>query len=318
MYIYTPYFYIIQDVSKGIYYAGSKWAEDANPNTFMTEGGYTTSSATINELIRQHGLSNFIIRKIRTFETGEAAHDYETRFLQKIDAKNNPRFYNKHNNDHLIGYGTKRYEEMMISHYGVNHPSHSEEIKMKKMNTMLDRYGVDHYSKTGGYRDKFVETSLNRYGVEHPMQDNLIKERMFKTKTEKYGNPTYANSEKSKETKLKKYGDPNYNNIEKSKKTKLDKYGSSSYVNKEKAEKTNIEKYGVDNLFKLPEIIEKISNHRNMMLSRKNVEELKILSKKYKISLGRNWNRRSDQWINEKLEFIKNEYELSPLPQCLR
>ena len=99
MSIYTPYFYIIQDKRNGIYYAGAKWAKDANPSNFMVEGGYETSSDTIKELIRHHGLSNFIIRKIRAFETGEAAHDYETRFLQKVDARNHPRFYNGHNND---------------------------------------------------------------------------------------------------------------------------------------------------------------------------------------------------------------------------
>lgn len=84
MAIYQPYFYVIQDKRNGIYYAGAKWAKDANPATFMVEGGYETSSDTIKELIRHHGLSNFIIRKIRAFETGEAAHDYETRFLQKV------------------------------------------------------------------------------------------------------------------------------------------------------------------------------------------------------------------------------------------
>jgi hypothetical protein len=180
---------------------------------------------------------------------------------------------------------------------------------MRKKNTVLQRYGVDHYSKTEEYRDKFLETSLDRYGVQHPMQNDMIKDRMFISKLEKYGNPVFVNHEKSKLTKLEKYGSPTYNNTEKSKKTKLEKYGNSSYVNKEKAEKTNIEKYGADNPFKSPEIIEKISDHRNKMLLRKNVEELKTLSKKYKISLGRNWNRRNDEWIDNKIESIKNEYE---------
>jgi hypothetical protein len=99
---YIPYFYIIQDIRNGMYYAGAKWAQDANPSNFMIEGGYETSSETIKELIQQYGLNNFVIRKIRTFSSAQKAYDYETRFLQKIDARNNPSFYNKHNNDGWI------------------------------------------------------------------------------------------------------------------------------------------------------------------------------------------------------------------------
>lgn len=49
--IYTPYFYNIQDTRNGMYYAGIKYGKDANPKTFMTEGGYQTSSKTIKKLI---------------------------------------------------------------------------------------------------------------------------------------------------------------------------------------------------------------------------------------------------------------------------
>jgi len=99
MYIYTPYFYIIQDVRNGMYYAGAKWGQDANPEHFMKEGGYTTSSNKIKKLIRENGLSLFKIVKIRTFHTAIKAQNYETRFLKKIDARNNLKFYNVHNND---------------------------------------------------------------------------------------------------------------------------------------------------------------------------------------------------------------------------
>jgi len=99
MSIYTPYFYIIQDIHNGIYYAGAKWGVGANPATFMTEGGYTTSSNKIKKLIRENGLSLFKIVKIRTFHTAIESQNYETRFLKKIDARNNIKFYNGHNND---------------------------------------------------------------------------------------------------------------------------------------------------------------------------------------------------------------------------
>lgn len=56
MTIYIPYFYIIQDVRNGMYYAGAKWGRDANPANFMVEGGYTTSSKIINAVIEKHGM----------------------------------------------------------------------------------------------------------------------------------------------------------------------------------------------------------------------------------------------------------------------
>ena len=99
MTIYTPYFYIIQDTRNGMYYAGAKWAQDTTPENFMKENGYTTSSEIINSIIDEYGLNNFIVRKIRCFMTSKEAYDYETRFLQKVNARNHPKFYNNHNNE---------------------------------------------------------------------------------------------------------------------------------------------------------------------------------------------------------------------------
>jgi hypothetical protein len=99
MSIYTPYFYIIEEVSTSMYYAGSKYGSDANPESFMKENGYITTSNKIRKLISENGLSSFKIVKLKTFKTANEAQDYETRFLRKIDARNHPRFYNGHNND---------------------------------------------------------------------------------------------------------------------------------------------------------------------------------------------------------------------------
>lgn len=139
MAIYQPYFYIIQDVRNGIYYAGAKWAQDANPSNFMVEGGYETSSETIRELIREHGLDNFIVRKIKIFATGPEAYQYEKRFLQKVNARKNPRFYNKHNNEGAMDHESLRI--LTNEKYGVDNISQTEHWrqtvipKMKKPKT---------------------------------------------------------------------------------------------------------------------------------------------------------------------------------------
>lgn len=97
--IYQPYFYIIEDVIDKKYYAGSKYAIDADPKQLLKDDGYLTSSSVVQNEISKKGLNNFTIIKIKTFETGDEAYSYETRFLKKVNAKDNPSFYNNHNNN---------------------------------------------------------------------------------------------------------------------------------------------------------------------------------------------------------------------------
>lgn len=134
MSIYTPYFYVIQDMRNGMYYAGAKWGKDANPKTFMVEGGYTTSSQIINAIIRQCGLHTFKIRRIKSFLTKEEAYRYETRFLQKINARKNSAFYNAHNNDGMFN------PDMMV-------------------NYMYEKYGVAYYNQTDDARKRLSENN---------------------------------------------------------------------------------------------------------------------------------------------------------------
>lgn len=83
MNIYQPYFYIIQNICTGVYYVGSKYGKGANPETFMTENGYQTSSKLVKNIILEFGLKIFILRKIRKFSTAEEAYKYETIFYEK-------------------------------------------------------------------------------------------------------------------------------------------------------------------------------------------------------------------------------------------
>jgi hypothetical protein len=97
---HIPYFYIIQHIPSGKYYAGAKWADGCHPDNFMVEGGYTTSSNKVNDLIKETGLQSFKIELIITdFGSGMSAYEYETVFLQHWDIANNDDYLNKHNND---------------------------------------------------------------------------------------------------------------------------------------------------------------------------------------------------------------------------
>jgi len=98
--IYTvPYFYIIQHIPSRKLYAGSKWIKGSHPDTFMTTGGYTTSSKDVNSLIEKDGLDSFQILILLTEEECKChVYVFETQFLTEnnICIRNN--WLNKHNN----------------------------------------------------------------------------------------------------------------------------------------------------------------------------------------------------------------------------
>lgn len=248
MSIYTPYFYIIQDNRNGMYYAGSKYGKDANPNKFMVEGGYTTSSETINRIIHENGLSIFAIRKVITFETGSEAYNHEKRFLEKVNARDNPRFYNKHNNK-LYAFGTSEYKELMNDLIGAENPSSLDWVKEKVKNSLQTNnngYTLESDSKS---RSKFEETMMKRYGVIHPMNADSIKKKHKQNFLDKHG---VENPSQLSETK------------QKVKITVFENYGGYTLekdsISRTKFEETMLERYGVDNALKSPEIREKIKN----------------------------------------------------------
>lgn len=98
-----PYFYIIQHKRTGKYYAGSRYSKKSDPKELLKENGYITSSRLIKTIIHYEGLESFVISKLKIFSNPKQAHDYETRFLKKVDAAKNSRFFNLHNNIFPLG-----------------------------------------------------------------------------------------------------------------------------------------------------------------------------------------------------------------------
>ena len=82
-----PYFYIIEHIKSGKYYAGVRFAKNCNKEELLQENGYYTSSKYVKELIESDGLESFKIRKIKEFDTAKEAMEYETRFLKKVKAR---------------------------------------------------------------------------------------------------------------------------------------------------------------------------------------------------------------------------------------
>jgi hypothetical protein len=82
-----PYFYILQNTITGNYYAGAKWSKDADPALLLIK--YKTSSKVVSSSIK-----NYVIKKIKIFQTPSQAINYEKRFLIKVDAARNKKFDN--------------------------------------------------------------------------------------------------------------------------------------------------------------------------------------------------------------------------------
>lgn len=289
MTIYQPYFYVIQDIRNGMYYAGAKWAHGASPSTFMIEGGYTTSSETIKELILQHGLENFVIRKMRIFDLAEDAQDYETLFLRKVNARSNSKFYNAHNNDGAM-----------------------DPIKMKIV--MMEIYGVDNAFKSEEIKSKIRNKNLELYGVEYVMQSKIIREKSMRTLVEKYGVDNYSKTEEFKakysDKMMKNYGVDHYSKTEEFRNTISEKYVGNGNPAFGKRWYTNDEtsvlcfEHEVPDGFRLGAQYGK-SGEDNSFFGKTHSEEAKI-----KISAGRKGKpphnkgrsgykiKRSGKWIN--------------------
>ncbi len=227
-----PYFYIIQHVGTGKYYAGSRTARSANPAEFLVDGGYTTSSKIINAIISQEGLGAFTIRRLLVFSTKKQAFDFETRFLRKVKAQSNPKFFNGHNNK-LHNAGSDGYKNAMMKQYGVEHPMHHPDFKKKQMatnikkygskcpllnesvlekakRTMIRKYGVDHFSKSELFAQRVNASMQQHYKVDWAMQSTAVKQKSKRTVLSRYGVENVAQSaeiqQRTKMTNIERYG----------------------------------------------------------------------------------------------------------------
>ena len=285
MSIYIPYFYVIQDTRNGMYYAGVKWGRDANPEKFMVEGGYTTSSNSVNKIIETYGLEVFTTRKIKTFNNKKYAINYETRFLKKIDAKNNPRFYNKQNNDHLFTYQDDRYKEKMLEIYGVEYPLKSIDLQIRQQQNNIEKYGVGNVFQADFVKDKIKETNIERYGVEHPSYSEELLEKRAQNNMEKYGVRSTFQLPHVREKALQNIW---------------------TEETREKRIKTNIKKYGHETPSSSEIVREKVLETRKTLSDRAIVKLLREYSRYFSIKLGYGWYQLSD----EKLDLILSDVQI--------
>lgn len=297
MAIYQPYFYVIQDNRNGMYYAGAKWAKDANPSNFMKPGGYETSSSTVKILIEQYGHDNFVIRKLRVFATAEKAQSYETRFLCIIDAKNNPKFYNGHNNDYLHSTNSKAFKDYLKSH------------------------GVENTFQIPEVKEKIRRSNIKNFGVPYPMMSTAIQEKAKHTKKQRYNDENFVNVEKMKRTKEEKYGDSGYVNIEQRIITNQQKYGGKAPACSEnvldKMKSTCLEKYGETSYAKTEEAkIQNLILKRNKA-NRPQVQIIKDYVAGFGVRLNKGWYQSSDDKLDQIIADLALKFGSGDNKSCL-
>jgi hypothetical protein len=232
----------------------------------MTKNGYTTNSKKINQIIEEHGIETFEVVKIRLVED---AYDYETRFLRKVNAAKNKKFYNGHNNT-LAVLGSEEFYGAMKKQYGTTHALKVPEIKKKAMAKKKETTSSLEWKETVGRpaTEKMKETKNS------PEWKNTIgKEMRRKMSESKKDNPkAYAaaisNGKKGADATR---GIPRPEHLKKQWSEK-----------KRGVLKTNLEK-------------QNMSNARSALAQREIVKIIREESKKQKTKLGTNWWTKSDE-----------------------
>lgn len=161
-----PYFYIIKHVHTQKYYAGCKINSKADSSNFMTEKGYQTTSSVIKELILIDGLSAFKIIRIKHFNTSDEALTYEMKFLTKVNAAENTKFYNRHNGGkNFVNNGGYKLSELT-----------KQKMRKPKSIETIEKQNVEKRTRSKETYAKMVATRKERYDNWHtPEQIERIK-----------------------------------------------------------------------------------------------------------------------------------------------
>lgn len=92
-----PYTYHLYHIPTKKHYYGSRYAKGAIPSELGVS--YFSSSKEVHALIEKYGKESFVYTVRQQFETPEEALLWETKLLNRIDAKNKPNWINQHNGD---------------------------------------------------------------------------------------------------------------------------------------------------------------------------------------------------------------------------
>ena len=93
------YTYAIHFLITGQIYYGVRYAKGCHPSELGKK--YFSSSKSVQRLINEHGIDNFRFEVRKCFDDPKKARDFETKVLQRLKVKSNPKFLNKHDNTYV-------------------------------------------------------------------------------------------------------------------------------------------------------------------------------------------------------------------------
>lgn len=216
-----------------------KWINDNNLSSIYSILEYIESENTYKIL----DINRNIIFNIHfsIFKNKLLSNNFDYKFFMTKDEIENKKLETmKKNGTKRLFEDKERFNSIICKTYGVDNPSKSEMIKLKKINKSIEVYGTENVFQSDIIKEKIIETNMKKYGVSNPQKNKEIREKTQDTNYKKYGCkvPTqnteiYAKVEK---TNIKKYGSKacsqNKEIIEKIKQTKI-KNGTLIPVNLE-------------------------------------------------------------------------------------
>lgn len=91
----TPYAYHLYHTPTEKHYYGIRYSKNCSPSDLWNT--YFSSSKIVHSLIKEYGKDSFVVTVRKVFDNIDKAILWETKFLTKINAKDNDKWLNQHN-----------------------------------------------------------------------------------------------------------------------------------------------------------------------------------------------------------------------------
>jgi len=185
--IYVPYTYWLFHKKTKKFYYGSRTAKDCNPTDLFKS--YFSSSKIVKKIIKEEGVSAFLYRVDKKFQTAKDALDYEYSILRKFKAGNNERFLNEHHSRMLEWTAERKLKASRTHKLRIINDTHSTAFKNGHVPTK-GFSGKNHNEKTkkilselnSGNKNVSCRPEVREIRRQHMIRNNPAKNSTVKHK----------------------------------------------------------------------------------------------------------------------------------------
>lgn len=178
-----PYTYIISHKPSGVKYYGVQYGKKAHPNNLGVT--YFSSSKFLKKLIEEEGIDNFEFSVRKIFTDKKSAVTWERKFLERIDAKSSPMWFNKYNGTGAINPGGYKFDE--VTRTRMRKPKSSEHRAKLAEHLKSVRSNKWSEERRQNYSDNHSGENHPTFGLKRPELTERNKARRGKTREELYG-----------------------------------------------------------------------------------------------------------------------------------